>query len=125
MSSIPGGTTRARNSGVVTIAADQSLSDVIDMRGFGGGSIILPADWTNADIGAAISVARDGNYAIYADHENLFGTDVSIDAPEGGRAYPMPAWWFGAHFLRLFSHNGSGTPVNQIEARQIQYMLKA
>jgi len=118
-------TDRKVTSATLTIANGAAVSDALDMRDYGGGLIYMPADWTAADLGAQICATIDGTYQTLKDRSNGFGTDVSIDGAVDDVAYPIPAFWFGAHFLKLFSHNGSGVAANQGAARSIVVMLKS
>jgi hypothetical protein len=109
----------------VTIAAGAAVSNAVDFSKWAGGSVIMPAAWTAADLGFQISDAEDGTYVVYADRLNQFGTDVSIDGPEASRGYPLPGWVFDTHWVKLFSHDGSGTGENQDAERTLTLLLKS
>jgi hypothetical protein len=109
----------------LTIAQTAALSDAVDMTDYAGGEILMSGDWTAADLGAQLSDTLGGTYATLKDSSNAYGIDVSIDGPVASAAYPIPPFWFGAHFLKLHSHNGSGTNTNQAAARSIKLLLKS
>lgn len=117
--------TRATKVLQVTIAASEALSEAIDVRQWANGTIFMPAGWTTADLGAKVAPGHDATYVPLADYSNAFGTDVAVDGPVANRAYPMPGWWFGVHYLKLWSQNGSGEDVAQTAARTITICLKA
>lgn len=118
-------TDRKTTTVTLTIAESAAVSDVFDMRDYGGGEIYMPATWTAADLGAQLCDTIDGTFHTLKDGSNAYGTDVSVDGPVADAVYPIPPFWFGAHFLKLHSHDGSGGNTVQAAARTIKVMLKS
>ena len=116
---------RVTTTVTLTIAQSAAVSDVVDMRKYAAGIIIMPAGWDAADLGAQICDTTDGTFAKLKDVSNGYGTDVSIDGPAASLAYICPGWWFGAHYLKLYSHDGSGTDTVQTAARTLKLLLKS
>ena len=109
----------------VAILNAAALSAELDFRDYAGGEIVLPAAWTTADIGAYVSEVSGGTFQPLLDRSNGYGTDVSIDGPLASKTYPIPPYWFGASYIKLWSHNGSGVDENQGGERSIKLMLKS
>lgn len=127
--SISGGVTAEMDRKVtkvtLTIANGASVSGEVDMRDYSGGVIYMPAAWTTADLGAKVAHESGGTFQTLKDRENGFGTDVSIDAAGASACYPTPSFWFGSHYLQLFSHDGTGSATVQGAERSIVLMLKS
>lgn len=117
--------TRHDKTVTVTTAKDAAESSEIDLRGWDGGTIFMPAAWTTADLGATVCYESGGTFVSLRDRSNSYGTDVSIDAAAASVAYPFPAFWFGASFLKLHSHDGSGSDTTQAAARTLRVTLKS
>ena len=114
----------ARDNAVksVTIASGGNLSDAIDFRRFSFLTVHMPSAWTAASIGFKISGSAGGTFqALYDDDGNL----VQIDSPSASATYSAPAALGGAHFVKLWSQNGSGSNTNQAAARTLALDLKA
>jgi len=109
----------------VVILNAAALSAELDFRDYAGGEIVMPAGWTTADIGAYVSEVTGGTFQPLLDRSNGYGTDVSIDGPVVSKTYPIPPYWFGASYIKLWSHNGSGVDANQGGERSIKLMLKS
>ena len=124
MSNAVGGT-RRRTSVTATIASGAALSDAIDVGAYGAGIVIMPAEWTAADLGLQVCPTATGTFVPLLDTSNGYGTDVSVDAVAGAKAYPLPDYIFAAGYIKLWSHNGSGVAVNQDAERTFTVMLKA
>jgi len=116
---------RKTTSVTMTIASGASLSDAIDMSAYASGEIIMPAAWTAADIGAHTSDAQAGTYQPKYDRYNELSADVSIDGPAAARNYIIPQDWFSAQWLKLWSHDGTGSNTNQGGDRSITLLLKS
>ena len=109
----------------VVIEAAGNVSAAIDKRLFAGGVIMMPAAWTTADLGIKVCDTVDGTYVPLLDRSNGYGTDVSIDAATASKAYPLPPFCFAALYIKLWSHNGSGTNVAQAAERAFTVMLES
>ena len=109
----------------VVIEASGNASAAIDTRGFAFANIIMPAAWTTADLGIQVCDTVDGTYAKLTDRLNAYGIDVSIDAAADGAAYPIPPLWVASPFIKLWSHDGTGTNVAQSAERAFTVMLKS
>lgn len=109
----------------VTIAQGAALSDELDMREFTSGVVYMPAAWTTADLGVQVAHTSGGTFQPLKDVSNGYSTTVSLDAVAASSCYPLPAGATGAHFLKLWSHNGSGVDTNQASAREIYVLLKS
>lgn len=117
--------TRATKQLSVTIASGAAVSGAIDMTGYAAGIVILPAAWTEADLGLKVCGSAEGTFAPLLDLSNGYGTDVSIDGAVAGKAYPLPLMAFAAPYIQLWSHDGAGADVNQDAARTLIVLLKA
>lgn len=118
-------TDRKVTNATLTIASGEAVSDALDMRDYAVGVIFMPDTWTTADIGAKVCATEDGTYVPLKDLSNAYGTDVSIDGPVASAAYILPVYCFGAHYLKLWSHDGSGGDTNQDAERSITVILKS
>jgi hypothetical protein len=106
----------------VTIALNGNLSDAIDMRHFTMLIVHMPAAWTAASIGFKVSSSNGGTYQpLYDDDGDL----VQIDSPAASATYQANAEVAGAHWLKLWSQNGSGTNTAQAAARTLALDLKS
>ena len=103
-----------------TIANGAAVSGAIDLRGYAGGLIRMPAAWTAAHVGFQVSDATAGTYVPLYDRD---GALVTINVAVS-RAYPLPAEAFGARYVKLWSQNGAGADANQGAARDIGVDLK-
>lgn len=107
-----------------TIPINTAVTEAIQLAGYAAGIIIMPAEWTTADLGLKVCGSSGGTFATLKDRANGFDTDVSIDVATAGAAYPIPPYVFAAPYIQLFSHNGSGVAVNQAAARTFKVFLK-
>ena len=106
----------------VTIANGAALSDAIDMRRYSFLVVHMPAAWTAASLGFHVSGSLAGTFQpLYDDDGNL----VQIDSPAASQTYSAPAAVGGAHFVKLWSQNGSGTNTNQGAARTLALNVKS
>jgi hypothetical protein len=97
-----------------TIANGAALSDAFDFSRFASLIVTLPATWTAASIAFHVSNSQGGTYVpLYDDDGNL----AQIDSPTASKAYNAPAALAGAHWVKLWSQNGSGTNTNQAAER--------
>lgn len=120
-------TDRKTTSVTLTISSGSAVSDAVDMRDYGGGIIHMPAGWTAADLGAQTSASSGGTYQDLVDGSNAYGTDVAVEDATASNDYPIPPFWFGAHYLKLHSQNtdGTGADVNQAADRTVVIDLKS
>ena len=109
----------------VTIANGEALSGEIDLRDFAAGIVYMPAAWTAADLGVKVAHTSGGTFQPLKDASNGYDTTVSIDAVVASACYHLPEWVFAAQYIKLWSHNGSGTDTHQAAARDIYVMLKS
>ncbi len=105
-----------------TIASGAALSDAFDLRDYTMGLIHMPSAWTSASIGFHVCSTLAGTFLPLYDKN---GSLVQIASPAASSAYALPAEVAGAHFVKLWSQNGSGTNTNQGAARTIVVDLKA
>jgi hypothetical protein len=112
---------RAISSSVLSIAKDAALSGVLDMRNYAGGVIIMPSAWTSASIGFYVCDTSDGTFVPLYDED---GSLVQISSPAASKAYSIPAEVYGAHYVKLWSQDGSGSNTTQAAARSLTVMLK-
>ena len=106
----------------VTIASGAALSDAIDARDFVYLVVTMPSAWTAASLGFYVSSSLGGTFApLYDDDGNL----AQIDSPAASKSYSAPAAFGGAHFVKLWSQNGSGTNTNQAAERSLLLHLKS
>jgi hypothetical protein len=106
----------------VTIANGAALSDAIDVRDFVYFIVHMPSAWTAASLGFQVATSPGATYApLYDDDGNL----VQIDSPAATKAYSAPAALGGAHFLKLWSQNGTATNTNQAAERSLVLELKS
>jgi len=91
------------------------------------GMLWLPSAFTGFGLGAQIATAG-GAFVPLVDRSNAYGTDVSVVTPTAqlvtAWAAPMPAFWFAADEVKLYSHNGSGSGMPQTSARTVTISLK-
>ena len=120
-----GAPTRATKELKVTIAAGAAESGAIHMAEYAAGIVILPAVWTEADLGLKVCGSAEGTFVPLKDLSNAYGTDVSVDGAAASAAYPLPLMAFAAPYIKLWSHDGSGNGVNQDSARTLIVFLKA
>jgi hypothetical protein len=105
-----------------TIASGGNLSDAFDFRAYTMGLIHMPAAWTAASIGFKVCNTAGGTYLPLYDKN---GSLVQITSPAASKAYALPAELAGAHFVKLWSQDGTGSNSNQAAARTLVVDLKA
>lgn len=107
------------------ILAGQNLSSEINISHFKHIGLIMPADWTAANLTLQVATRAEANGGIYM---NLFddgGSEVTLTAAAAraiavASAQPRLAPW---SFLRLRSGTAAA-PVNQVSPRIITIVLK-
>jgi hypothetical protein len=117
--------TRHNKTVKVSIALGAAVSEAIDLREFAAAGVIMDSAWTAADLGVQVCDTQDGTFVGLADRSNAYGTDVSIDGAVASKAYPLPPFAFAFPYIKLWSHNGSGTNTNQDASRSLTVVLKS
>ncbi len=102
-----------------TIGADSALSDAVDVRGTTLVGLVMPADWTSADVTLQASV--DG--VSYADVYEASGVEVRLLADANRFIRLEPAAFAGMRYVKLRS-GVSGAPVNQASARSLMFVVR-
>ena len=106
----------------MTIANGAALSDAFDFRDFSFLTVQMPGAWTAASLGFYVASSLGGTFQpLYDDDGNL----AQIDSPAASKDYSAPAAIGGAHFVKLWSQNGSGTGTNQGAERSLVVHLKS
>lgn len=110
----------------VTIANNEAVSGAIDMRRFTGGMVVIPAAWTDANLGFKVSTEEAGTYTIL---KGATGTPIQISSitTNASFAYSLPTELAGALWVKLWSKNTTAattTDNNQGGARSIGVYLK-
>jgi len=108
------------------IAASGSESaGPIDMRGFAGGMVKIPAAWTAADLAFKVCESEGGTYAPLKDDDNDALIKITNIETDTSYWYPIPDQVFSAPWIKLFSVNTStGAAEAQASARDIYVALK-
>ena len=121
-SPLPVALTRSFSTTSVTIAAGGNLSNAIDFSKMTMMTFRMPAVWTAASIGFKVSASESGVFLpMYDDAGDL----VQIDNPLINRSYSSPPALSVAHWVKLWSQNGTGTNTAQGAARTISVDLKS
>jgi hypothetical protein len=108
----------------LTIPINTALSEAFAFGGWEYGQVIVPAEWTAANIGFCVCDTVAGTYVILRDDT---GTPVQVSGikADGSRAYALPAKLAGARFVKLWSKHataGTETDVNQTAERALVVM---
>jgi len=112
----------------VTIGENESLSDVIDVRGFRQMALGMPSEWTTANITFQNADKEDGDFLDVYDDD---GDELLVKAAAdrlivlSGQAEKMPDSMnvvAPLRFIKLRSGT-SGTPVDQGDDRKIKVYL--
>lgn len=106
-----------------SIPIDESLSSVVCMADYSGGSLISPPSWTEANIGFMVSDAVDGSFVPLCDQAGSL-VQISNVATGDSMAYPLPDELFGCHFFQLWSCDSGGIEVGQAAERSFTVLLK-
>jgi hypothetical protein len=90
-----------------------------------GGVLHISGAWTNAKIGLQVNVF--GQWQHVLDWQGGY-TGVSIASASGNASHQCPPAWFyangGDHQVKLYSHDGTGTAVQQTDVRTVVLSLK-
>jgi hypothetical protein len=108
----------------VTIAAGATgLSDVIDLEGFCGGAVDLPAGWLDAPLSFQAASARDGTFKNVKDSA---GTEVKTATLSASTIYSLDDILLKLYPLRYIKIRSglNGAAVNQTGAPVIGLILK-
>lgn len=106
----------------VTIAEGASLSGAVDMRGYALTRVILPAEWTAADLTFQESLDNSTFYNLSpADSD----TEYTVEAAASACKIIPPSDLLGAAGYLKVRSGTSGTPVNQAAARTVTLCFRA
>lgn len=104
----------------VVIASGESLSSVLETRGYVPVAIKMPADWTAADLTFQGCEASGGTYGnVYDDA----GGEYTVPATDDDWIILNPAAFCSFPFLKIRSGT-SGSAQNQAAARTLTVMLR-
>lgn len=119
-----GETIRSYTAFTVTFPSGSPTSNpfALAIQGQALGNMFIPSGFTGFGLGAQIGTAAAALVGL-KDKDNAYGTDVSIVMPTAqlvaAEARPMPDYWFGAGFVALWSHDGTGSGMPQTSARVV------
>ena len=105
------------------IPEGEALSQPIHMADFVQGIVIMPDEWTDANLGIQVGAEPD-DCGPMTDKSNAYSTDVNIAAVAGGR-HPLPDYIYSAVWIRLWSHDGDGNDAEQAAERELTLKLKS
>lgn len=110
----------------VVIANNTAISNVITAINQLSGFIIVPAAWTDANIGFKICDTQGGTFVIACDDT---GTPIQVSGitTNASKAYRIPSELFPAHYLQLWSKSTTSatiTDTNQGAERSLVVILK-
>lgn len=108
------------------IAASGSESaGPIDMRGFAGGMVKIPAAWTAADLAFKVCESAGGTYAPLKDDDNDALIKITNIETAASYWYPIPDQVFSAPYVKLYSIDTADESAEvQASARDIYVALK-
>jgi len=119
---LPVALTRSFSTTSVTIVSGGHLSNAIDFSRMTMMTVRMPPAWAAASIGFYVSAMATGTFLpLYDDDGNL----VQIDSPVASKAYSAPPALSVAHWVKLWSQNGTATNVAQGAERVISVDLKS
>lgn len=104
----------AEGFATATIASGASLSGSVNLGGGRLFAIMMPADWTAADLTFQASVDGTTFYNVYDEEDS----EVTVQAAEDRYIILEPARWLGVRYLKVRSGT-SGSAVNQGADRAI------
>lgn len=105
------------------IVSGAALSGVISSQLFPGGSIMVPATWTAANIGFKVCDTQAGTFVPLRDQYGGLVQITGVIANAAG-SYSLPDALFGSLFIELWSCDAAGNDVNQGADRIITVVLK-
>ena len=105
----------------VTVSSGASLSESINLGSTRLSAIMMPADWTAADLTFQASPNSGGTYHNLYDEADA---EVVVQAAEDRYIILSPDVWSGVRNLKIRSGT-SGTPVNQAADRAITLVCVA
>lgn len=112
---------------VTTIEAGEAESTAVEFYPYGGGLLLIPDAWTDANLGFKVSHLDGGDFNPLKDEAGTIVEVGPIATAEAGW-YNLPLEVFGARFIKLWSKttaSGVGTDTNQAADRSIYLMLKS
>ncbi len=104
------------------IANGAAISGVIRFANMSGGTLLMPAAWTTANVGFKICDTADGTFLPLLEEDG--STYVEIVSPAVDTAYNLPAKLFGALYFKVWSSDGAGSDTNQGAERTITIAMK-
>lgn len=104
-----------------TIANGASLSGAVDLTGCVPVGIIMPGDWTAADL--TFQGADPLDDTTYYNVYDRYGVEVTVDAAEDRHITLDPAEWVSLRRLKVRSGT-SGSAVNQGAERVIKIVCR-
>lgn len=104
----------------LTIAQDESESNIENFAPFSGGIIYMPAAWDTAELLFLVSNDYNGVYKPLNNAGSL--VTIAIDADE---REPVPAACFGMTYFKIMSHDGAGVAEAQTAERIVTIIGKS
>lgn len=109
----------------LSVLAGEALTQAVGFSQWAGGVVIVPAEWTAANIGFYVSDIESGEYVILRDDSGS-AVEITSIKTDGSRAYKLPDDVFGCTFLKLWSKNtASEADVNQAAVRALKVLCKS
>lgn len=105
---------------IVTIPSGSARSGVVNFGPFAGGVLFMGSAWTAAELAFEVTATGEGGFLPLYRENALVSMAVAVD-----RAEIIPEGVFPMRTVRLLSHDGAGTPVNQGADREIILLLKS
>jgi hypothetical protein len=106
------------------IAISTAISDAVDNRLAAGGSVIIPAVWTAANLGFKVCDTVGGTYVPLRDQSGALVQITGLQTGEAG-SYTLPDDLFGHAFFKLWSCTSAGVDTNQAAARTFVVVQKS
>lgn len=105
----------------MTIAEEESLSDILDVRRVTGIWFVMPAEWTDAVLGFKVSPTLTGTFTPpYDTAGDRVGITLQVDGVQ-----VAPAGIVGAGFIKLWSRTAGDVDVEQEAERVFTVILRA
>ena len=107
----------------IASGASESISP-IDMRGFAGGMVKIPAVWTEANLAFKVCESPGGTFAPLKDDVGSL-VKITTITTDASYWYAIPSTVFSAHYVKLYSVDTSDDSAEaQGAARDIYVSLK-
>jgi len=118
---------RYGNTYQITIKKGEEVSEWFSIKGRASALLYIPEEWTSCDLGILAAYERPESatswYAL-KDGKGTFGVESNIAAASGSTARSIPVMAYGANYIKLFCHNGTGEGVAQEADRTIVITTK-